>query len=37
MAQELGETAASVPALLFCREMQVGWGEGAGAIIRQRA
>ncbi|MBU1665061.1 MAG: hypothetical protein KKG92_06635 [Gammaproteobacteria bacterium] len=36
MAQELGETAASVPALLFCGEMHVGWGEGAAAFIAQR-
>jgi len=36
LARELGETAASVPALLFCGEMQVGWGEGAADFIRQR-
>jgi hypothetical protein len=36
MAASLGETAASVPALLFCGEMQVGWGEGARDFIRQR-
>ena len=36
LAHELGETAASVPALLFCGEMQVGWGEGAADFIRQR-
>ncbi|MDD5388034.1 MAG: hypothetical protein PHD37_01725 [Gallionellaceae bacterium] len=36
MAQELGETAASVPALLFCGEMHVGWSEGAAAFIAQR-
>ncbi len=36
MALELRETAASVPALLFCGEIHVGWGEGAGAFIAQR-
>jgi len=36
MARDLGETAASVPALLFCGEMQVGWGEGASTDIVQR-
>ncbi|MDO9226607.1 MAG: hypothetical protein Q8M09_18885 [Pseudomonadota bacterium] len=36
MAHELGETAASVPALLFCGEMHVGWGEGAATFIAQR-
>ena len=38
MAQQLGEDAASVPALLFCGEMHVGWDEDAttGAQIRQR-
>jgi hypothetical protein len=36
MARDLGETAASVPALLFCGEMHVGWGEGARGFIAQR-
>src|SRR3990167_3309374 len=38
MARQLGEDAASVPALLFCGEMHVGWGsdETTGARIRQR-
>ncbi len=38
MAQRLGEDAASVPALLFCGEMHVGWDSDAttGAFIRQR-
>jgi hypothetical protein len=38
MAAELGEQAASVPALLFCGEMQVGWDrdETRGEMIRQR-
>ena len=38
MAQQLGEDAASVPALLFCGEMHVGWDDDAttGAFIRQR-
>lgn len=38
MAQQLGEDAASVPALLFCGEMHVGWDSDAttGAFIRQR-
>ena len=38
MAQQLGEDAASVPALLFCGEMHVGWDddETTGARIRQR-
>ncbi|MDP2133445.1 MAG: hypothetical protein Q8J99_07550, partial [Sulfuritalea sp.] len=38
MARGLGEDAASVPAVLFCGEMHVGWGDDAttGAVIRQR-
>jgi hypothetical protein len=38
MAQALGEEARSVPALLFCGEMHVGWeNDGTtGALIRQR-
>lgn len=38
MARQLGEDAASVPALLFCGEMHVGWDDDAttGARIRQR-
>ena len=38
MAQQLGEDAAAVPALLFCGEMHVGWDSDAttGAQIRQR-
>ena len=38
MARQLGEDAASVPALLFCGEMHVGWDddETTGARIRQR-
>lgn len=38
MARQLGEDAASVPALLFCGEMHVGWDSDAttGARIRQR-
>jgi hypothetical protein len=38
MARALGEEAASVPALLFCGEMHVGWdGDGTtGATIRRR-
>ena len=38
MAAQLGEQAASVPALLFCGEMQVGWDrdETRGEMIRQR-
>ncbi len=38
MARALGEEAASVPALLFCGEMHVGWDDDAttGAVIRQR-
>jgi len=37
-ARQLGENAASVPALLFCGEMHVGWDEDetTGAQIRQR-
>jgi hypothetical protein len=38
MALALGEEAASVPALLFCGEMHVGWDgdETTGATIRRR-
>ncbi|MFA5371784.1 MAG: hypothetical protein WC053_04825 [Sideroxydans sp.] len=38
MAQQLGEDAVSVPALLFCGEMHIGWESNAttGALIRQR-
>jgi uncharacterized membrane protein HdeD (DUF308 family) len=38
MASALGAEAASVPALLFCGEMYVGWGddENTGALLRQR-
>ncbi|OGS94751.1 MAG: hypothetical protein A3G79_02350 [Gallionellales bacterium RIFCSPLOWO2_12_FULL_57_18] len=38
MAKQLGEKAVSVPALLFCGEMHVGWADDAttGAMIRQR-
>jgi len=38
MARGLGQDAAPVPALLFCGEMHVGWGDDAttGAVIRQR-
>jgi hypothetical protein len=38
MARGLGQDAASVPALLFCGEMHVGWGDDAttGTVIRQR-
>lgn len=36
MAEELGETAAFVPALFFCGQMQVGWGEEAAAQLAQR-
>jgi hypothetical protein len=38
MASTLGEEAASVPALLFCGEVHVGWDGDAttGATIRQR-
>jgi hypothetical protein len=38
MARQLGEDAASVPALLFCGEMHVGWDSDAttGALIRER-
>ncbi len=38
MARTLGEDAASVPALLFCGEMHVGWDgdETTGATIRSR-
>lgn len=38
LAGRLGESAASVPAMLFCAEMQVGWDADAttGAFLRQR-
>lgn len=38
MARTLGEEAASVPALIFCGEMHVGWDddETTGATIRRR-
>ena len=38
MARALGEEAASVPALIFCGEMHVGWDsdETSGATIRRR-
>ncbi|MDO8989702.1 MAG: hypothetical protein Q7U91_08715 [Sideroxyarcus sp.] len=38
MARQLGEKAVSVPALLFCGEMHVGWGNDAttGTMLRQR-
>ncbi len=38
MAGALGEEATSVPALLLCGEMHVGWDDDAttGAVIRQR-
>jgi glutaredoxin len=38
MSRQLGEEAVSVPALLFCGEMHVGWEGDAitGALIRQR-
>jgi glutaredoxin len=38
MAKQLGEKAVSVPALLFCGEMHVGWADDAttGALIRRR-
>jgi len=38
LAVQLGADAASVPAMLFCGEMHVGWGDNAttGALIRQR-
>lgn len=36
MAAELGEPANSVPALLFCGVMQLGWGEGAAASLARR-
>lgn len=35
MAEELGETAASVSALFFCGQMQVGWGEDAAEQVAQ--
>jgi hypothetical protein len=36
MARELDAQAVSVPAFLFCGEMQVGWGKEARAFIEQR-
>jgi thiol-disulfide isomerase/thioredoxin len=36
MATELGESAVSVPAFLYCGGMQVGWGEGAAASLAGR-
>ena len=38
MAQQLGQEARSVPALLFCGEMHVGWdsAQTTGESIRQR-
>lgn len=38
MARELGEEASSVPALIFCGEMHVGWdsNETTGRMLRQR-
>ena len=38
MAQQLGAGAASVPALLFCGEIHIGWESDAttGALVRQR-
>lgn len=38
MARQLGRRAMSVPALLFCGEMYVGWDSDAttGAMVRQR-
>jgi len=38
LAKQLGQKAASVPALLFCGEMHVGWADDAttGAMIRRR-
>ena len=38
MARALGETAAAVPALVFCGEMHVGWDgdEITGATVRRR-
>ncbi len=38
MAEQLGEEATSVPALLFCGEIQVGWDsdDTTGERIRQR-
>jgi len=39
MARELGEEANSVPALVFCGEMHVGWDsdETTGRLLRQPA
>jgi hypothetical protein len=38
MAKQLGEKAVSVPALLFCGEMHIGWAGDAttGALVRRR-
>lgn len=38
LAQQLGERGASVPAFLFCGQMQVGWesDETTGVLLRQR-
>ncbi len=38
MAQQLGQQAVSVPALLFCGEIHIGWDSDAttGMMIRQR-
>ncbi len=36
MAEELGETAAFVPALFFCGQMQVGWDQDAAEQLAQR-
>lgn len=37
MANALGEGASSVPALIFCGEMHVGWeGESTGRLLRER-
>lgn len=33
MAAELGQQAQSVPAFLFCGQMQVGWDAGAGSRL----
>lgn len=36
MAREVGGDAASVPAFLFCGEMQIGWGDGAKDFLAGR-
>ncbi|MCR4297725.1 MAG: hypothetical protein NUV75_03070 [Gallionella sp.] len=38
MAKQLGQRAVSVPAMLFCGEMHIGWDSDAttGTMIRQR-